>query len=115
MENKETELTKEQEEALIKAMEEAKMPILMTDKDFTLGERELDIRKLSKANKDQMMFRMCCHAITYTRAMQQDLIDIMKLLMLVLKKMGVDNIIEATDKLEDELMEDLKGANQKKN
>lgn len=100
-------------ELLAVAMEEAKMPVEMTDKDMKLGERELDIRKLSKTNKDQMIFRMQILNIVYQRQLITSLVDVERLLMLVLKKMGVEDIQKETEALLAELAEKLRKETEK--
>lgn len=109
-----TELTPEQEEILIKCLEEAKMPVKLEDKDFTLGERELDIRNLSNDNTYQMFFRMQILNVVYQRQLTQNLVDIERLLMLVLKKLGVEDVVKETDDLLSELAEKVNGGNKNK-
>jgi len=111
----ETTLSKEEEEILVKCLEEAKMPVEMLDKDLVLGERELDIRKLSEKNLDQMMFRMQILNVVYQRQLTQNLIDIERLLMVLLKKLGVEDVIGATDELLEELTAKIYSNNTKKN
>lgn len=96
-------LTPEQEELLEKCLEEAKMPVKLTDEEFKLGEQELDIRGLKKANKDQMMFRMQILNVVYQRQITQNLVDLERLMMLILKKLGVEDIVKETDELLEEL------------
>lgn len=96
-------LTSEQEELLQKCLEEAKMPVKLTDEEFKLGEQELDIRGLKKANKDQMMFRMQILNVVYQRQITQNLVDLERLMMLILKKLGVEDIVKETDELLEEL------------
>lgn len=103
-EEKAIELTPEQEEALLKSFEEAKQPIKLTDGKFTLGEREIDIMSLSKKYREQLIFRMMCHEVSYARSIHQDLVDVMKLVMILLKRFGVEDIIKATEELEMELV-----------
>lgn len=97
-------LTEEQEKELLKAFEEAKQPITLTDGKFKLGEREINIMSLSKKYRDQIFFRMMCHVVSYDRAIHQDLVDIIKLAMIGLKKLGVEDVVQATADLEKELM-----------
>ena len=104
----ETELKDEELALLEQALKEAKMPVEVHDKDFKCGERELDIRGLSKKNKDQMMFRMSVLNIVYQRQITQSLVDIIRLIMVALKKMGVDDVVKATDDLLEELSEKVK-------
>lgn len=107
-EEKAIQLTPEQEEALLKSFEEAKMPIKMTDGKFKLGERELDIMSLSKKYQNQLLFRMLCHEVSYSRSIHQDLVDVMKLVMILLKKLGIEDIVKATEDLESEMLERYK-------
>ena len=107
-EEKALDLTPEQQEAILKSLEEAKMPIKITDGKFKFGEREIDMTSLSKKFKEQLMFRMICHEVSYQRSIHQDLIDVMKLIMLILKKFGIDDIVKATEELEMELLEKVK-------
>lgn len=100
---KDNELSKEQEEIIAKCWEEAKMPVEMTDKDFKLGENELDIRKLGEKNFAQMIFRQLVLNTVYQRQISQSLVDLMRLVMIILQKLGVEDIIKATDDLLTEL------------
>lgn len=92
---------------LEEAMEEAKLPVELDDKDFKMGERELDIRKLSKKNLDQMMFRMQILNVTYLRQLTQTLVDTMQLIMLVLKQLGCEDIIKSTEELIEEMRKNV--------
>ena len=94
---KENTPNKEQNELYLKALEEASMPVKMNDTDFKLGANELDIRFLSKSNKEQMMFRQGVLTIIYAKQCLTSLIDITRLLMVIADKMGVPDIIKATD------------------
>lgn len=100
---KEVEMKEHDKELIEQALKEAKMPVHLTDKDFKLGEGELDIRKLSAENVAQMMFRMQMLNVVYGRQLAQSLVDIMRLIMIVLKKLGCDDIIKETDDLLEEL------------
>ena len=114
-EEKAIELTPEQEEALLKSFEEAKQPIKLTDGKFTLGEREIDIMSLSKKYREQLIFRMLCHEVSYSRSIHQDLVDVMKLVMILLKRFGVKDIIKATEELEMELVKKFQDQTKEKN
>ena len=83
----------------------AKMPVTLKDKDVVMGEREIDIRNLSPQNREQLMFRMFELQNVNLKNAVDSLIDITRLLMLVLKKLGYDDIIKATDDLITELAE----------
>ena len=99
----EKDLTEEEKKLWEKAMAEMNAPIEFKDSDFKLGEHELDIRGLSKKNKEQLQFRMECAKLAHLRQIAQSQIDIMRLIMVGLKKMGVDDIEQATDDLMTEL------------
>lgn len=81
------------------------MPVKFTDKDFELGPQELDIRKLSNENKEQVLFRLLSVQMSQTRALTQILIDIERLLMVLLTKNGVsaENISKEITTLIDKL------------
>lgn len=95
---KETKIVKEITDSL-------KMPIEFTDEKFTMGEGELDVRKLNEANYKQMLFRQNAINNIYLKSVNQSLIDTQRLLMLLLKKMGVDNIYKELNELLMELAE----------
>lgn len=105
MATEQLELSEHDKEIIETALKEAKMPVKLTDKDFKCGEGELDIRKLSQENLNQMMFRMATLNIVYGRQVAQSLVDVMRLIMIVLKKLGCDDIIKETDDLLEELKE----------
>ena len=76
-----------------------------------MGERELDIRGLSSKNRDQMLFRMLVLNNVYQRQNALTLIDIMRLMMILLKQMGVENIEKAIDDLIQEQTQKIKQPN----
>jgi len=86
---------------------EARMPIKLKDGDIELGEGELDIRDLSKKSKDQLFFRQAILNSVYLRQVVQSQVDLLRLVMIILKKLGVEDIIKATDDLQTELTESL--------
>ncbi len=92
-------LNQQQQKTLAKIMAEAKMPVKMTDEEFKLGENELDIRKLSSGNRTQMMFRTALLDNVYGRQTLDTLVDILRLLMVIADKLGVENIVESTDEV----------------
>ena len=96
---------------MARILEEAKMPIEMKNEDFKMGERELDIRGLSSKNRDQMLFRMLVLNNVYQRQNALTLIDIMRLIMILLKQMGVNSIEEAIDNLIQEQTQKIKQPN----
>ena len=99
------------QEIMARILEEAKMPIEMKNEDFKMGERELDIRGLSSKNRDQMLFRMLVLNNVYQRQNALTLIDIMRLIMVLLKQMGVNSIEEAIDNLIQEQTQKIKQPN----
>ena len=60
------------------------MPIDFKDEDVVLGAGEVDIRKLSKDNLNQMLFRLLAVQTSQTRQLTQVVIDMERLLMLLL-------------------------------
>lgn len=96
-------LNPEQQELFKKILEEAKMPVKMTDGKFQLGENELDIRYLSKSNKEQIIFRSLVLDNVYSKQILTSLVDITRLLMIICKKLGVDDIVAETDKVLEEI------------
>ena len=95
-----------------KAIEEASLPVTMKDSDFKLGESELDIRYLSNKNREQMFFRQGVVQIATLRQCMTSLIDVTRLLMVIADKLGVEDIVEATDEVIEKVAEknrELKG------
>ena len=86
------ELTKE-------VLEITKEPVEMTDEDFTLSEGELDIRKLSKENREQLIFRGYALQLVYLRSLVQGQTDLMRMLMVLGDKLGVDNWQQALEEV----------------
>jgi len=82
----------------------AQMPIELKDSDVKMGKGEVDVRKLSDQNFRQMVWRLLILNNLYTKDISSSLIDIMKLIMLVLKRLGCEDIIKATDELDKELL-----------
>ena len=104
----ENELTEDEVKVLEKILAESKLPVKIKDEEFNMGERELDIRGLSRANRDQIIFRMAgVLPNVYLRQILTSLVDISRLLMLVLKKLGSENINDEIDDLMKELKEQL--------
>ena len=73
-------------------LSQSKMPVEFKDEDFKLGEGELDVRGLSDANYRQLMFRVNVIKSNHLRDISQSMTDIERLLMLVLKKLGVNDL-----------------------
>jgi len=65
---------------------------ILKDEDIQIGESETDIRGLSRKSKDQVNLRLDNLKITYLKTIHEDMVDMMRLCMVMLKKMGVENI-----------------------
>lgn len=88
-----------------KILDEALMPVNLTDKDFKLGARELDIRNLSNKNKYQMFFRSLVLQTVRLNNIQSSLLDLTRLFMVLLDKLGVEDVVKATDDVLEKLSE----------
>lgn len=86
-----------QAQVFLDMMEEATMPVEMSDEEFKLGPSELDIRHLSKKNTNQMLFRTLVLQNVYLKQLLTANIDSIRLLMVICDKIGVENISKATD------------------
>jgi hypothetical protein len=82
-------MTKEEIELNKECFAAASMPIDFKDEDVVLGAGEVDIRKLSKDNLNQMLFRLLAVQTSQTRQLTQVVIDMERLLMLLLGQMGI--------------------------
>lgn len=90
-------ISDEQSQEFKEMLAEATMPVEFLDKDFKLGDNELDIRKLSKKNLEQMFFRNNVLNTVELRNIRKILLDIMRLLLVLLDHQGVENIVKSTD------------------
>lgn len=88
-------------------MKNAKMPIEFKDEDLGFGEGEYDVRNISEGTKNQLSYRIACMQLNLLRDTAQSLRDTQRLLMLVLKKMGVDDIQGELNDLLDELSKEI--------
>lgn len=102
-----SQLDEKQRKLLEDISNEARMPIKLKDGDIELGEGELDIRELSKKSKEQLIFRQLILNNVYLRQVVQSQVDLLRLVMIILKKLGVEDIIQATDDLQTELAESI--------
>lgn len=100
---KDKKLTKEQSKKIAELMNIAKMPIVLKDGDITMGEGEVDIRKLSHASLNQMMFRLMILNNLYLKDIATSFIDVLKLFMVVLDKNGVEDIAQSIEDLENKI------------
>lgn len=83
-------------------MKQAKMPIEFKDEDLGFGEGEYDMRKASPETMVQVNYRFDCMQVNLLRDISQSLVDTQRLLMVCLRKMGVEDIEGAiTDLLDD--------------
>jgi len=94
-----TKLTPETRKILDDIMAQAKMPIYLEDKDFKLGEQELDVRHLNRSNWRQMEFRELCLMNIYLKQIVMGNTDILRMLMVIADKLGVKDIVKATDEV----------------
>ena len=106
--NKNTQLSEEEQKKLEQIVELAKKPVVLKDSEFKLAARELDIRELSTKNYKQMQFRMECHKVALLKGIHDDLVDVMRLEMLILKKLGVENITDALEELSVQITDEVK-------
>ena len=98
-----TKLSPKNQELFEQIMAQADMPITLQDKDMKLGKQELDVRLLSRANWRQMDFRQSVLTNVYLKQVVMGQTDILRLLMVIAKKLGVEDIIDATEEIENEL------------
>jgi len=106
-----TELTSKEEETIKTIFELAKQPVIMSDSDFKCGEGELDIRNLNAKNLRQMQFRADMLEVAYLKNICDNQTDIIRLLLVIAKKMGVANVADAISDVITELHDKLnKGA-----
>lgn len=98
-----TKLSPKSQELFEQMLKEADMPIVLQDKDMKLGRQELDVRLLSRANWRQMDFRQSILTNVYLKQVVMGQTDILRILMVIAKKLGVEDIIEATEEVENEL------------
>lgn len=98
-----TKLSPEQQAMLDQIYKEADMPIILNDKDMVLGKQELDIRKLSTKNWRQMEFRQLILQNIYLKQVVMNGTDLLRLMLVLLKKLGVDDPIQATDDVQAEI------------
>lgn len=90
-------LNEEQEQLFQEMLENAGMPVEIHDTDFKLGKQELDIRYLNRHNQTQMLFRQLTLQNVYLKQALTSLIDLTRLTMVIADKLGVPDIIKATD------------------
>lgn len=99
----ESKLNEHDQEIFNEMLKAAKMPIKLTNDKFEMGESELDIRELNAKNYRQLMYRVGVLENIYLKQTVASLTDVIRLLMVVIKKLGSENIIEDIEKVETEL------------
>ena len=113
---KETTTISPKDEEKIKAfMDKMNMPIELKDEDIQMGAREIDVRNLSVKAYRQLVYKFTVAQCAVLDSMNQSLVDIQRLLMLVLKKMGVEDIVAELDELCGELQKQAKEIAKSKN
>lgn len=90
-------MSEEDAQLAIEMLDEADMPIAITDEEFKLGKRELDIRNLSDANYKQIVFRTLITQGVWLRNVVHELTDVIRLMYVVLDAMGVKNLLKTED------------------
>ena len=101
-------LNPEQQKLFKKILEAAKMPVKLDDKKFKLGESELDIRGLSKANKEQMFFRTLVLSNVYLKQIMDTGVDILRAIFLIADAMGIEDIVGKTDEIIEKMNKRIK-------
>ena len=96
-------LKPETQKVFMEMLEKAKLPVVLDDKDFEMGEQELDVRHLSRANYRQMEFRQLVLQNVYLKQIAMGLTDNLRMLMVIADKLGVEDIVGATDKVLDQV------------
>ena len=94
-----TKLSPRSRELYEQMLAEAKLPIRLEDKDFQMGEQELDVRHLNRANWRQLQFREQVLTNIYLKQIVMGQTDITRLLMVIADKLGVTDIVGATDEV----------------
>lgn len=92
-----SQMSKEDAEIALEMLDEADMPVGLTDEDFKLGKREIDIRKLSDENYKQMIFRTLITQGVWLRNISNLLVDLMRLIYVELDTLGVKNVLKECD------------------
>ena len=109
-----TKLSPANQELFERMLKEADMPIVLEDKDIKLGKQELDVRSLSRSSYRQMEFRQLVLQNVYLKQVVMGQTDLLRLLMVIADKLGVEDIIGATDEIQDKLEAQEAAKNQKK-
>lgn len=100
-----TQLSPENQALFEKMMKEADMPIVLQDKDMKLGKQELDVRLLDRKNWRQMEFRQLILQNVYLKQVVMGQTDLLRMLMVIADKLGVTDIVKATDDVQAKIEE----------
>lgn len=100
-----TQLSPENQALFEKMMKEADMPIVLQDKDMKLGKQELDVRLLDRKNWRQMEFRQLILQNVYLKQVVMGNTDLLRMLMVIADKLGVTDIVKATDDVQAKIEE----------
>lgn len=73
-------------------MANAKQPIKMKDDDLRFGDGEYDVRSIKPSTRKQLDYRIACMQLNLMRDTAQSLRDVQRLMLLVLRKMGVEDV-----------------------
>ena len=112
---KETTTISPKDEEKIKAfMDKMNMPIELKDEDIQMGAREIDVRNLSVKAYRQLVYKFTVAESSILNSVDQSLVDIQRLLMLVLKKMGAKDVVGELDELCEEIQKQAKELTKKR-
>lgn len=100
---KDIQLTPDEIKKFNKVLGQFGYPVKIANEDFQLGQGEQDIRFLSAKNKDQLDFRFNMMMVSYLRETSQTMGDILRMLMVIALKMGVQNITQSLGDMLDQL------------
>lgn len=100
-----TQLSPENQKLFERMMKEADMPIVLQDKDMKLGKQELDVRLLDRKNWRQMQFRQLILQNVYLKQVVMGQTDLLRMLMVIADKLGVTDIVKATDDVQAKIEE----------
>lgn len=98
-----TTISPKDEEKIKAFMEKMNMPIELKDEDIQMGAREIDVRNLSVKACRQLVYKFTVAESAMLNSVNQSLVDIQRLLMLVLKKMGTKDVVGELDELCEEI------------
>ena len=112
--NETTTISPKDEEKIKAFMEKMNMPIELKDEDIQMGAREIDVRNLSTKAYRQLVYKFTVAESAMLNSVNQSLVDIQRLLMLVLKKMGTKDVVGELDELCEEIQKQAKELTKKR-